>query len=107
MGDLHIVVVPSTIAPPHHRMMLGADPDSGTMFRYTGSNRIDIMPAWSEEIETYPLIPDVEMNFLDDWELVPADALESAKTLVANAYLRWKRKAADRVRNGQHGGEGR
>lgn len=107
MDALHIVVVPSSIAPPHHRMMLGADPDSGTMFRYTGSNRIDIMPAWSEETETYPLIPDVEMNFLDDWELVPADALESAKTLVGNAYLRWKRKVADRVRNGQHGGEGR
>lgn len=107
MGALHIVVVPSTIAPPHHRMMLGADPDSGTMFRYTGSNYIDIMPALSEVIESYPLFPDLEMNILDNWELVPADALESAKTTVEAAYLRWKRKAADRVRNGQHGGEGR
>src|SRR5690606_14192342 len=107
MDALHIVVVPSSIAPPHHRMMPGTDPDSRTMFRYTGPNRIDIMPAGSEEMETYPLIPGVELNVLDDWELVPGDALESARTLVGNAYLRWKQKVADRVRNGQHGEEGR
>lgn len=98
MSTLHTIVIPSSIT---NRMMLGADPDSGTMFRYTGSNRIDIMPAWSEEIETYPLIPDVEMNFLDDWELVPADALESAKTTVEAAYLRWKQEIEEKLKEGR------
>lgn len=104
MGTLHTIVIPSSITNP---MILGTDPDSGTMFRYTGSNHIDILPALSGVIESYPLFPDLEMNILDNWELVPADALESAKTTVEAAYLRWRREVVERVRNGSHGEEGR
>lgn len=97
MGALHTIVIPSSIT---NRMILGTDPDSGTMFRYTGSNYIDILPALSEVIESYPLFPDLEMNILDNWELVPADALESAKTTVEAAYLRWKQEIEEKLKEG-------
>lgn len=98
MGTLHTIVIPSSIT---NRMILGTDPDSGTMFRYTGSNYIDILPALSEVIESYPLFPDLEMNILDNWELVPADALESAKTTVEAAYLRWKQEVGEKLKEGR------
>lgn len=98
MGALHTIVIPSSIT---NRMILGTDPDSGTMFRYTGSNYIDILPALSEVIESYPLFPDLEMNILDNWELVPADALESAKTTVEAAYLRWKQEIEEKLKEGR------
>lgn len=98
MSTLHTIVIPSSIT---NRMILGTDPDSGTMFRYTGSNYIDILPALSEVIESYPLFPDLEMNILDNWELVPADALESAKTTVEAAYLRWKQEIEEKLKEGR------